>query len=772
MKVKTGVVLFLLMALINVPAQFKSTVGRVSEAATLEEFGHPIDPQPLIDRFNKANGIDPTKFVNEPAQLKKATAYNVGDKKNIWSSNFVTNQFYLSPSTCRAVGSNCYIFVEDSMWTTDRVGQSAVDAVMHAFDNSTPANAAKGIYQTNVETFGLPPNVDGDPKIIIHILNIPDGYTGKAGEGYVAGYFYSVNQTLSHPNSNKAEIYYLDCKPLNLLTTNGLNTGMGTTAHEFQHMIMYNYHPSGQEVFFNEAWSLAAEVVCGYGLYGQSGTAGYSNNTNRYLLNWNSSDGTDVLKDYSRAARFSLYLYEQFGVDILKKFVQSIKTGVDAFDNDVFPKLGTTRRFADVLLDWFIANYVNDKSVSPGLTKWGYNYSPIAKVNPTTVDLSGSILFDDSIYKSSAKYISFTAGKNLTINFNRGTNLAIKVKAIKIGSGTPQISDVDMNTNVNFSDFGTAYNKLTFIIYHNDVNALVNGPFSITYTASGTSVNVTQEIKYDATEPVGILPHTVGDTIAVQFDGIAGMKLDSIKVALRQAGSVNGGIYQYTGTTRPSPLGKKLAFPITVTSNIATRPGVPYPIPWNNWVKLDLREKNIDAANNFVVAFTAGEYVASDATKDNRIMITEMVDMNESFHSVTYLNKPSSGTPDWFYISSANGIYLYLIRAYVSNGVTGISEPIEVLPSSFTLSQNYPNPFNPSTVISYQLPKQSRVQIKIYDAIGNEIRSLIDEEKSAGKYNILWDSRNNYGARVSSGVYFYKITADGFAQTKKMILMK
>ncbi|MDP3581445.1 MAG: hypothetical protein Q8S39_05885, partial [Ignavibacteria bacterium] len=168
MKVKTGVVLFLLMALINVPAQFKSTVGRVSEAATLEEFGHPIDPQPLIDRFNKANGIDPTKFVNEPAQLKKATAYNVGDKKNIWSSNFVTNQFYLSPSTCRAVGSNCYIFVEDSMWTTDRVSQSAVDAVMNAFDNSTPANAAKGIYHTDVETFGAPPNIDGDSKIIIN----------------------------------------------------------------------------------------------------------------------------------------------------------------------------------------------------------------------------------------------------------------------------------------------------------------------------------------------------------------------------------------------------------------------------------------------------------------------------------------------------------------------------------------------------------------------------------------------------------------------------
>lgn len=773
MKLKLGILLFVLVAVVNLNAQMKAVVEKVNENTALEETGYRLDPQPLIDRFNKANGIDPDKLLaDQPTQsvLRKVTAYNVGDKKNWWSSNFINNQFYQSPSTCRAVGTNCYIFVEDSMWTAGNVNQTIVDAVKNAFDNSTPANASKGVYQTNVETFGTPPNVDGDSKIVIFLLNIPDGYSGKVGEGFVAGYFYSVNQSLSHPNSNKSEIYYLDCKPLNLTTTGGLATGMSTTAHEFQHMIHYNYHPGGQVTFFNEAMSLVAEVVCGYGLYGQSGTQGYANNTNRYLLNWNSADGTDVLKDYSRAARFALYLYEQFGVNVLKYFVQSVKTGIDAFDNDVFPKLGTARRFSDILLDWFIANYINDKSVDP---KWGYTYTPLTKVNPSSISLSSTAsTSEDAIYKSSSQYLTFSAGKNLTINFNRGTNNAIKVKAVKLGSGSPVVSDVATNTNVNFSDFGTAYNTLTFIVYHNDINAAINGPFTYTYTYSGSPVNVTKEIKYDSTEPVGILTHTIGDTIAVQFDGIAGMRLDSIKVALRQAGSVNGGIYQFTGVSRPTPLGKKLAFPITVTSNIATRPGVPYPIPWNNWAKLDLRNKSIDASGNFVVAFTAGEYVANDATKDNRIMITEMVDMNEAYHSYTYLNKPSSGTPNWYFISSSAGIYLYLIRAYVSNGITDISEPIEVLPSAFTLDQNYPNPFNPSTVISYTLPKQSRVQIKIFDVIGNEIRSLIDEEKSAGKYNILWDSRSNSGSRVSSGVYFYKIFADGFTETKKMILMK
>src|SRR3989339_2487 len=771
MKVKLSVVLFLLLALINVSAQFKSTVARVSEAATLEEIGHPIDPQPLIDRFNKANGIDPTKFVNEPVQLKKATAYNVGDKKNIWASNFVTNQFYLSPSTCRAVGTNCYVFVEDSMWATDRIGQSGVNSVMNAFDNATPANAAKGIYQTNVETFGLPPNIDGDSKIIIHILNIPDGYSGNAGEGYVAGYFYSVNQTLSHPNSNKAEIYYLDCKPLNLLTASGLNVGMGTAAHEFQHMIMYNYHPS-QETFFNEAWSLVAEVVCGYGLYGQSGTQGYSNNTNRYLLNWNRTDGTDVLKDYSRAARFSLYLYEQFGVDILKKYTQSIKTGVDAFDNDVFPKLGTTRRFADVTLDWWIANYLNDKTVD---SKWGYSYSPVSKVNPTVI-ANPNVSNSDGVNKFAAQYISFTSGKNLTMNFNRGTNSSVKVKAIKIGTGGKQVVDVAANADVNFSDFGTTYNNITFLVYQNNFSTTVpmDGTFSYTYTASGTTASGIQELVYVATEPTGTGGGSDKDTTAIFFSGISGAKLDSIKVAMRQAGTMQGAVYSYSGVQRPSPLSRKIiGSDFAAISSIATRPpSSPYPTPWPNWVKVDLTKNTpqVDVSNNFVISFVnSGDY---SATTGNGIMLTTIT--GSDTHSYMYLHNPGgTSTANWYVLTDQSGSYTeFLVKAYVHIVGTDINEVVELLPSTFTLDQNYPNPFNPSTVISYTLPKQSRVQIKIYDAIGNEIRSLIDEEKTAGKYNILWDSRNNFGTRVSSGVYFYKINADGFAQTKKMVLMK
>jgi len=88
------------------------------------------------------------------------------------------------------------------------------------------------------------------------------------------------------------------------------------------------------------------------------------------------------------------------------------------------------------------------------------------------------------------------------------------------------------------------------------------------------------------------------------------------------------------------------------------------------------------------------------------------------------------------------------------------------------LNQNFPNPFNPETVISFTLPKAVDVEIKIFDALGSEVRTLINENRTAGKHNIYWNATDNFGNRVSSGVYFYTIRADNFVETKKMVLMK
>jgi hypothetical protein len=97
---------------------------------------------------------------------------------------------------------------------------------------------------------------------------------------------------------------------------------------------------------------------------------------------------------------------------------------------------------------------------------------------------------------------------------------------------------------------------------------------------------------------------------------------------------------------------------------------------------------------------------------------------------------------------------------------TSVNDP-NAFPDKFFLGQNYPNPFNPTTKISYRLEKRGLVTLKVYDLIGNEVTTLINQEQSAGLHQVDFNA-----SELSSGLYFYSIKANGFTQTKKMILIK
>jgi len=94
------------------------------------------------------------------------------------------------------------------------------------------------------------------------------------------------------------------------------------------------------------------------------------------------------------------------------------------------------------------------------------------------------------------------------------------------------------------------------------------------------------------------------------------------------------------------------------------------------------------------------------------------------------------------------------------------------LPSAFSLSQNYPNPFNPVTKIDYILARKTRVTLSIYNASGQRVATLVDEEQSAGSKTVSWDGTSDDGTLMATGIYFYRLHADEFNQTKKMLLLK
>ncbi|MHB1687149.1 MAG: glycoside hydrolase family 3 C-terminal domain-containing protein [Ignavibacteriaceae bacterium] len=116
-------------------------------------------------------------------------------------------------------------------------------------------------------------------------------------------------------------------------------------------------------------------------------------------------------------------------------------------------------------------------------------------------------------------------------------------------------------------------------------------------------------------------------------------------------------------------------------------------------------------------------------------------------------------------------IYEFEIFPVDTNGVNSV--PIELkTPEKFSLDYNYPNPFNPSTTIRYHLSKGGNVKIDVYNISGQSVKTLVDSYHNAGDYYVMWDGRNDSGNIISSGTYFYRITAGNFVETKKMIFLK
>jgi hypothetical protein len=119
--------------------------------------------------------------------------------------------------------------------------------------------------------------------------------------------------------------------------------------------------------------------------------------------------------------------------------------------------------------------------------------------------------------------------------------------------------------------------------------------------------------------------------------------------------------------------------------------------------------------------------------------------------------------------------YKHIYAQYVASGgklggsaTTGVDQtPVSTLPSKVSLQQNYPNPFNPSTTIQFGLPNESHVSLNIYNILGQEVAALINENRIAGQYSVIWNAQS-----LPSGVYFYRLQVGNSVETKKLLLLR
>jgi hypothetical protein len=168
------------------------------------------------------------------------------------------------------------------------------------------------------------------------------------------------------------------------------------------------------------------------------------------------------------------------------------------------------------------------------------------------------------------------------------------------------------------------------------------------------------------------------------------------------------------------------------------------------------------------------------------LIASDVDDMEYSFYP---LNNPSNGivtvsiegafvySPTTDYSGSDSFTFIVCDYSLCDTATILITiHPLSIdeasLPTEYAIHQNYPNPFNPVTTLRYDIPENALVNIIIYDMLGRQVKTLINQTQDAGYKSVVWNAANDYGKPVSAGIYLYQIQAGEYINTKKMVLLK
>ena len=396
-----------------------------------------------------------------------ATQLELGDRRDFFAVNFNTHEQYIVQATLRAIGEFCYIFVEDSQWLRT-VNQQAVRSVRRAFDEATPADANRGIYEIETELFGPPPDIDGDKRIYLLLLDIRDKATH--GSNFIAGFFSPINQhrgVLRHPEigipvrSNELDMLYLDTDPLSA----GSEKALGVLAHEFEHLIHWR-HDADEAIWINEGCAEYAMFVCGY--HGRSHVSSFQQNPRISLIDW--PQGTrSQLAHYGAVYLWMLYLHEHYGgPQTIAAIVKDRANGISGINSALHTR-GIEATFPVIYADWKVANYLDDTEFADG--QYGYQNEQLRlrhhrehRSYPVSVE-------NNRLASYASDYIPFypsARNSSLSLFFEGEDRLLYDVKAIEFQGEQPMtVHDMSVTEmgkgSLLISDFGQSVGKVTLI---------------------------------------------------------------------------------------------------------------------------------------------------------------------------------------------------------------------------------------------------------------------------------------------------------------------
>lgn len=232
-------------------------------------------------------------------------------------------------------------------------------------------------------------------------------------------------------------------------------------------------------------------------------------------------------------------------------------------------------------------------------------------------------------------------------------------------------------------------------------------------------------------------------------------------------GSVSG--FTITSISHNNPASKNLVLPLTMGTNwsetyVRTDTTTISPLPPTVSVTNVHNENAVDAYGTMTLpgGVTVPALRVRTDTRESGIFYLRTISYLFLTQNGTQVSVSAADTT-----SPNNGVIPVTGISFINAGVTDVRQANNTIPDNFKLEQNYPNPFNPTTKINYSIPSSQKVVLKVYDELGREVTTLVNNEQPAGNY-----SADFYASGLASGIYFYRLQAGSFVEMKKMILLK
>lgn len=684
-------------------------------------------------------------------------------------------------------GTNIEIWVEVEELAEDKITDEILDVIWEGLNDITPPNSVdsnRGIVDISIDLFGdLPDRFDaGVLKILI--TDIQDGWDPPEQNFFTAGFFDPVDQSASNPNSNQANILYINSKPGIYRPVDGenrfVNSRLNTMAHELQHLIHANY--GNLSLFQNEGQSELAEILTGYNARGMnfldSGTevSGNVEGSDKWIYRFRSSQSDVVLFDYQRAQLLHGYLEERVGAEAASDLTKSGSSNNAGYQQVLNPFNISLDEF---FTDFYITAYANNRV--QGMNNFAFSRPQLSNVRTSNpggfynVDIKPWVSNkQETIYYGGALYTQWFGVEELTLDIHSTNGITQNILYRKLGDS--EYRHMEAGQGVHELDEEGIYEEIVLIsvnAQHTGTSASPGDSRSFSYSGEWVTTSLTIEpLVYHADAAAFIsLPDEEAYSFALRISPDFDSGVQSVRFNINARESAVQGDGELALTLRRAverfdddnnliyiPSSEVMESQTIHVSNISAG---------SNYIGVNSSDWQIEADEQYFITL---EVVENAGNLYLEFLVDEGTESSTdpNYNPLrTFIGIQEDGElVGWANFQDKNNV-LMGVNLVGFKDIGDIDFPGPPVADTFELIGNYPNPFNNGTVIQYNVPEPGQVQITVHDILGREVMELYNGGTPPGLHEVRFEAGS-----LASGLYFYRMQSPGGVQSKKMLLVK